>query len=339
MRHVLLFVAVTEPDTLAESILHDAEVILMIHDVGRELGAVAPADDALLAGAGGLPVHFQLELVCLDETGRLGQARTECAEEEEKAMRLSAVIVERAVGGGADAPENGAVGERARLGRVPLLRAGRDGEREEQQRQRRVPHARQATRRLVTAACVALLAGCGGGSTGPDNGVPRTALLALARVDSAEPTSPAVCTFHNNQLTTCTILHNDSVHTLFASVTFAPHSIVSRNDTLLCDTCTINVALTLTPGSYQLDVGPASLVFNETGEPVATVSFGLYGDPSVYTQSSRYASAAAFEDSLELWRERTPDHWVEGRNTRHSGQTVITSALESPGSYLVAALK
>lgn len=191
----------------------------------------------------------------------------------------------------------------------------------------------------MAAASAALLAACGGGGTGPDTGLPRTALLALARVDSAEPTSPTACLFHNNQLFTCSITHSDSVHTLFASITFAPHSIVSRNDTLLCDSCSVAVTVTLTPGSYQFDVGPASLVFNETGEPVATVSFGRYGDPSVYTQSNRYASAAAFEDSLELWRERTPDHWVPGRNSAHSGPTAITSALEGPGSYLVAAVK
>jgi hypothetical protein len=191
----------------------------------------------------------------------------------------------------------------------------------------------------VAAASVALAAGCGGGTTAVDTGLPRTALLALARFDSAPPTNPATCVFHNNVLFTCSITYADSVHTLFASISFSPHSIVSRNDTLLCDSCTVAVTVTLTPGSYEFDVGPASLVFNQTGEPVATVSFGRYDDPTVYTQSSRYASAAAFEQALELWRERTPDHWVEGRNSSHSGPAAVTSALESPGSYLVGALK
>lgn len=184
-----------------------------------------------------------------------------------------------------------------------------------------------------------MVAACGGGTTGVDTGIPRSALLALARVDSAEPVNPAACTFHVNQLFTCAITHSDSVHTAFASLTFSPHSIVSRNDTLLCDTCTVVVSVTLTPGSYQLEIGPATLVFNQSGEPVATISFGRYGDPSVYTQSSRYASAAAFEQALELWRENTPDHWLEGRNSTHTGPTTISSALESPGSFLVAAPK
>jgi hypothetical protein len=191
----------------------------------------------------------------------------------------------------------------------------------------------------VAAASVALAAACGGGTTGVDTGLPRTALLALARFDSAPPPSPTICAFHNNVLSTCTIAYSDSVHTLFASISFTPHSIVSRNDTLVCDSCTVAVSVTLTPGSYEFDVGPASLVFNQTSEPVAILSFGRYGDPTVYTQSTRYASAAAFEQALELWRERTPDHWVEGRNSSHSGPTTVKSALESPGSYLVGALK
>ncbi|HXJ30261.1 MAG TPA: hypothetical protein VNG35_06460, partial [Gemmatimonadales bacterium] len=172
----------------------------------------------------------------------------------------------------------------------------------------------------MAAASVALAA-CGGGTTGVDTGLPRTALLALARFDSTPPANPTICAFHNNVLSTCTIRYSDSVNTLFATINFSPHSIVSRNDTLLCDSCTVAVSVTLTPGSYEFAVGPASLVFNQTGEPVATVSFGRYDDPTVYTQSSRYASAAAFVQALELWRERTPDHWVEGRNSSHSGPT------------------
>ena len=191
----------------------------------------------------------------------------------------------------------------------------------------------------MAAASVALAVACGGGTTGVDTGLPRTALLALARFDSAPPNSPATCLFHNNVLFTCTVTYSDSAHTLFASINFSPHSIVSRNDSLVCDTCAVGVSVTITPGSYAFEIGPPSLVFNQTGEPVLTVSFSRYADPTVYTQSSRYASPAAFEQALELWRERTPDHWVEGRNSSHSGPTAVVGALESPGSYLLGALK
>jgi hypothetical protein len=186
---------------------------------------------------------------------------------------------------------------------------------------------------------VALAVACSGGGTGPGGGgVPRSGLLALGRSAAAEP-NPATCSFKNNVLSTCQITHSDSVHTLFATISFSPHSIVSRNDTLLCDTCTIFITLTTTPGSYELTLGPATLVFNASAEPVATVSFGTYGDASVYTQSPRYASASEFVQALALWFERSPDRWVIGRNSAFTGPTTITSAVEGPGAMLLAAPK
>jgi len=185
---------------------------------------------------------------------------------------------------------------------------------------------------------VAVAAACGGGGTGPTQGVTRADLLALARDTAAEPNG-ALCAFKNNQLSHCQITHSDTAQTTFATLTFFPHSIVSRNDTLLCDTCTIVVTATVTPLTYQFTIGPASLVFNEAGEPVADITFGTHGDPSVYTQSPKYASAAAFIQALGVWHERTPDHWVLGRNSTLTGPSTVSGALEGPGTYLLAAPK
>ncbi|MGH7537814.1 MAG: hypothetical protein ACREMF_04205 [Gemmatimonadales bacterium] len=187
-------------------------------------------------------------------------------------------------------------------------------------------------------ASVTLAVACGGETSGPGLGVPRAELLGLARVVSAEP-SPAFCVFKNNVASSCQLTHTDAVRTMFAAFAFAPHSVVSRNDTLFCDTCTIIVTATVAPGSYEFTVGPASLVFNQAGEPVVAVSFARYGDPSVYTQSPRYASAAEFTQAVQLWRERAPDRWVLGRNSGHTGPTTVTSALEAPGTFLIAAPK
>jgi hypothetical protein len=189
----------------------------------------------------------------------------------------------------------------------------------------------------VAASATALAVGCGGG-TGPGQGVSRASLLALGMQPGVDPTG-SLCTFKNNVLSQCRIRHSDSVQTVFATLTFPAHSIVSRNDTLLCDTCTIVLTATVTPGSYEFTIGPASLVFNETGEPIADVAFGVFQDPSVYTQSSRYATAQAFVQALALWHERTPDHWVVGRNSTFTGPTTVSSALEGPGAYLLAAPK
>ena len=133
------------------------------------------------------------------------------------------------------------------------------------------------------------------------------------------------------------IRHPDVSNTLFASYTFASHSIVSLNNVLLADTSTVTVLVTLTPGVYGFTVLPAGMTFNSAGEPTVTVGYGKYGDFSVYTQSPNYATAAAYEQALGLWRELSADHWVPGRNTGHVGANTIASALESPGRYVIAA--
>ena len=99
----------------------------MVHDVGGQLGAVAPADDALLARARGFPVHFQLELVGLDEARRLGEPLAERAEEEQESMRLGLVIVQARCRPRRRAPRDGAVGEGAGAGTVFHVCAGGAG--------------------------------------------------------------------------------------------------------------------------------------------------------------------------------------------------------------------
>jgi len=191
---------------------------------------------------------------------------------------------------------------------------------------------------MLCAASAAALAACGSDGSGPSTGVARADLLALARVDSAEP-SPGTFVFKNNQLRTFQLIHSDSVQTVLASFTFTPRSIVSRNDTLLCDSCTVVVTVAITPLTYELTVGPSSLVFNSSGEPVLSFSYGQYGDTSVYTMSSRYASGTAFAQALGVWHERSPDKWVLARNSAHTGLSTVTSALEGPGRVLLAAPK
>ncbi len=251
-------------------------------------------------------------------------------------MRLGPIIVQRSVGGRARPPQDRAVSERAGIRGIPPLPGECGGQHEPEQCEPTATHAREAIRWLLAAASAATLAACGRDGSGPGLGVARADLLALARVDSAEP-PPATFVFKNNQLRTFQVTHSDSSTTLFARLSFFPRSVVSRNDTLLCDTCTVIVTVAVTPGSYEFTIGPAGLVFNQAGEPVMTVSYNRYGDPSVYTSSPRYASAAAFIQALGLWHERALDRWVLGRNSTHVGPDSITSAVEGPGRFLLAA--
>ena len=336
------FVALTEPDGGAEVVLDDAQVVAVVIDVGGQLGAVAPAHDALLAGARGLPVHFQLELIRFDEARRLAQAFAELPEKEQEPVGLGFVVLQRTIRRGAAAARDGARHQRERRVGIPGLSGGSDGCDESQHDERR----RQAHRPVISrgvrvaASALVLLAGCSNDGTGIQPGVPISSLLALPRVDSTfPPRSPVTLLVHNNVLGQFTISHPDAMSTVFATFAFPAHSIVAVGDTLVCDTCTVRVTVTLTPGQYGFTLRPAALVFNLAGEPTVSVSYGTYGDLSVYTQSSRYATASAYEQALVLYRENTPDHWVPARNSSHSGAFALASALETPTTYLIAAAR
>ncbi|MGH7643982.1 MAG: hypothetical protein ACREMR_00210, partial [Gemmatimonadales bacterium] len=186
---------------------------------------------------------------------------------------------------------------------------------------------------LLAAACA------GDGGSGP-GGIPRTALLALARVDSTfAPTPTSVFSVKNNVLRTFAIRHRDPATTLFAQFTFPPRSVAQVNGLLVCDTCTVPVTIMLTAGVYGFTVSPPSLVFRSSSTPTVTLSYGQYGDLSVYDSSARYGTESEFEQALELWFERDPGEWVASRNSSHPAALTVQSALDEPGAHLLAALK
>jgi hypothetical protein len=95
----------------------------------------------------------------------------------------------------------------------------------------------------------------------------------------------------------------------------------------------------MSPASYKFTIPPARLAFNQSNEPIVDVSFGGYGDPSLYTQSPKYAAASAFIQAPGVWHERAADHWFLGRNSTLTGPQTVGSATEGPGSFLLAAPK
>ena len=88
------------------------EVVAVIRDVGRQEQRVAPADDALLALIGSVPVDFQLELVRLDDLGRRAEAFAELREEGDVAVRDGLVVGEAGVGELLGAPRGGPIDQR-----------------------------------------------------------------------------------------------------------------------------------------------------------------------------------------------------------------------------------
>jgi hypothetical protein len=189
----------------------------------------------------------------------------------------------------------------------------------------------------LAAASAALVACGGGGATGP-SGTPRTALLALAQAGAF---SPDVATFHiqNNLPTHVRLVHTDT-GTVFADFTFTPSSIFSLDGHVVCDTCTVAVTVTVQPGSYFFSVGPSGIRFDAANQPTMVVSYGKYGNLTVFDSSARYADTTAFKAALELWHERRPGAWfLTSGSGPGPGASQVSAALEGPGNYLVAALK
>jgi hypothetical protein len=136
------------------------------------------------------------------------------------------------------------------------------------------------------------------------------------------------------------VVHTDASGTVFAELTFTPFSILSLDGQFVCDTCTVAVTVTAQPGTYFFSVGPSGIRFDAANQPTMTVSFGTYGDLSVFDSSARYADAAAFQAALELWHERRVGAWyLTSGSGPGPGVSQVSAALEGPGNYLVAALK
>lgn len=187
-------------------------------------------------------------------------------------------------------------------------------------------------------ALLAVAAACSQSPTGPGPGLHRNQLLALARDDSG-PFSPVIFSFHNNQTVNFPVLESDSAATILATLHFSFQSIVSRNDSILADTSTVAVSFAALPGEFGFTVGPSTLFFNTAGSPTVDISYTRYANFTVFDSSSRYATAQAFEQALELWYEYGADEWQPTRNSTHSGASVVSSALEQPGAYILAARK
>ena len=132
MRDVPHLIALTEPDRAPEIVLDNAEVVAVVIDVGRNLGAIAPANDALLAEPWRLPVHFQLQLIRFYQPWWLGEPLAELPEEEEKSVSLGLVVTQRGIHGGVRAPVDRALRQRQGGIAVPVLGGSRGGQQQQQ---------------------------------------------------------------------------------------------------------------------------------------------------------------------------------------------------------------
>ena len=98
MDSIAHFVTLADPNEVAEVVGDDTEVIPVVVDVGGQEGAVAPAENDLLAPIGGPPIHFHVELVRLDQTRWLGQSLSHLGQEEDESVGPCPVARECRIG-------------------------------------------------------------------------------------------------------------------------------------------------------------------------------------------------------------------------------------------------
>src|SRR5687767_4507928 len=113
-------IAVTDANDLGKVVLDDAEVVAVIGNVGGEEQRVASSDDALLAQPGRAPVHFQGQLIRLDDLRRLGEAFTELGEKGDIPASEGAPVTQRRIGELPLAKLGRAMHERHRSRIIPL---------------------------------------------------------------------------------------------------------------------------------------------------------------------------------------------------------------------------
>jgi hypothetical protein len=192
---------------------------------------------------------------------------------------------------------------------------------------------------LIAASALAFCA-CGEETVAPTTALPRSALLALARADATAPaTAVTVVTVRGDQARTAVIRHPDAGTTVFLELFFPAHSILHSGGLTVCDTCTVNVTITLTPGVYGFTLTPSTMVFRSSSTPTATFVYGTYADHSVRDSTTRYATEQAFDDALAIWYQTAPDQWRRGRNSHHEAAGRVVSGIEGPGAHLLAAPK
>jgi hypothetical protein len=209
-------------------------------------------------------------------------------------------------------------------------------------------------RRAIAASTLALLLTLPGCRCDDCDGVSvqlqRTALLALARADSAAPApSSTVVQVKNNQTSNARITHTDSAQTLFLDFTFPAGTLLQSSGRAVCDTCTVVISIQPTNGVYGFRLGPSDIVFRSSVPPTVTVHFSRYANFSVRDSSLLYPTDQAFDQALRLWYESTgtpafpsnppPVVWRVSRNSEHITAGMVAGTVDAPGEHLLAARK
>jgi hypothetical protein len=160
--------------------------------------------------------------------------------------------------------------------------------------------------------------------------------LLFLRLQATAPAPPTE-TFYvvNSRRVAASLLHPDNFNTLFARVEFDTGSLAELNGSPVGSDDSVLVALAPRSGEYGFTVSPAGMVYSTA--PLATLSFGAYGDRSVADGSPTYTDRDAYSDALAVWFEISPGRWERAPQSAAAGIDVIQARMSEPGRYALAA--
>jgi hypothetical protein len=341
VRHIAHFVSLTEPYAVGEVVLHDAEVIPVVLDVGREIRTIPPANDLLLAPVRRLPIDFEHELIGLDQPRRFPQAFGQLSEEEDESMRADTKITKGCIGLTHRALRDSTSDDRLRCIGTPLLgpKQRRRGNHKARANDNAARHASAISARLVAAATAvaAMLAGCSDLGPPADTTLRGADLLPVGLSGEAPAAASTSVWIPNARTTTVRLVHPDGFNSPYVEVEFPSGTLESLNGVPLTAADSVLVSLTPEVDGYGLTLSPAGLELAPGAVLTARFVLAAYGDLSVADGSDTYASRTAYAEALALWREIGIDLWERISGSRFTAGDIVTGKIAGPGRYRVAA--
>lgn len=178
---------------------------------------------------------------------------------------------------------------------------------------------------------------CGDVATPPDLSVATSDLVFLAQTASAPAPGPTSFWVSNAHLTVQTLVHSDAFSTTYVELRFPPGTLSSLNGAALTTQDSVLVTAQPLAGQYGVAVAPAGLVFTLEATPTVTFFYARYGDPSVADSAPRYPSRSAYLAALGVWRQNAQGRWLVAKGSSAGGLDEVSSGLDTPGTYAVAA--
>jgi hypothetical protein len=167
--------------------------------------------------------------------------------------------------------------------------------------------------------------------------VPTADLVTLPLGSTAPPVASATFWVSNRTPVVRTLRHSDPQLNPYIELRFPAGCLSRLNGVQLTVTDSVLVTVDPLPGGYGFTLSPSGLEFTLSSTPTVTFFFARYADLSVADTVPTFADRAAYAAALDVWEEVTVDRWRIARGSSAVGVDEISSAVDAPGQFRLAA--